>query len=183
VKVDIANAAKLPIQDEEYHSIICSPPYADDKNGVGYFQFSRYMLEWLGMSPETINSFKRRFCGGVKHGKKLPPSMTLFAVASHVKSRSPKQYEEAAAFYDDYFETLREMRRVVTDWIVIVTGNRVLSRTLFDNANITIELFDSLGGVKLVDYYSRTILKKRIPNLGTDGGGINVEHVLIFKKD
>jgi DNA modification methylase len=181
-KVEIANARRLPVENEVYHSIICSPPYADDTNGVGYFQFSRYMLEWLGMEPETINSHKRDFLGGRKKGKKLPPTMTLYTAVSNVKKRSQKHYKDAVAFYADYYQALIEMKRVVSNWIIIVIGNRILSRTLFDNANITLELFDTIGGVKFVDYYSRTIRKKRIPNLGGDGGGTNIEHILVFKK-
>ncbi len=181
-RAEMADAKNLPVEDEEYHSIICSPPYADDTNGVGYFQFSRYMLEWLGMPRESINMHKKRFLGGNKNGKKVPPSMTLHTAVANVKTRSQKHYKDAVAFYADYYHTLLEMKRVVSNWIIIVIGNRVLSRTLFDNANITLELFNSIGGVKFVDYYSRTIRKKRIPNLGSDGGGISVEHILVFKK-
>lgn len=179
--IETEDITKLPLNDEEFHSIICSPPYADDTNGVGYFQFSRYMLEWIGMPPETINKHKKRFLGGNKKGKEAPPSETFLDSASKVKERSQKHYKEAVAFYADYYKALSEMKRVVSDWIIIVIGNRVLSRTLFDNANITIELFQSLG-VPLSDYSSRENNKKRIPNLGGDGGGTNVEHILIFKK-
>lgn len=180
--IETGDTKKLPLKDEEFHSIICSPPYADDTNGVGYFQFSRYMLEWIGMTPETINKYKKRFLGGNKKGKAPPPSETFHDSASKVKERSQKHYKEAVAFYADYYKALSEMKRVVSDWIIIVIGNRVLSRSLFDNANITIELFQSLG-IPLSDYYSRENNKKRIPNLGGDGGGTNVEHVLIFKKN
>lgn len=173
---------KLPLKDEEFHSIICSPPYADDTNGVGYFQFSRYMLEWLGMAPEAINEYKKRFLGGNKKGKKPPPSETFLDAVSKVKDRSQKHYKEAIAFYADYYKALSEMKRVVSNLIIIVIGNRVLSRTLFDNANITIELFQSIG-VPFSDYYKRENNKKRIPNLGGDGGGTNIEHILIFKKN
>ncbi|MEW5988975.1 MAG: DNA methyltransferase [Chloroflexota bacterium] len=181
-RVELADARQLPLEDGEYHSIICSPPYADDTNGVGYFQFSRYMLEWLGMSPDTINRYKRQFLGSNLSIKTVPPSMTFYIAAANVKARNQQHYKEAVAFYADYYQALSEMKRVVTDWIIIVIGNRVLSRTLFDNANITLELFKHIGGVKFVDYYSRTIRKKRLPNLGGDGGGISVEHVLVFKK-
>lgn len=181
-RVELADARELPVKDEQYHSIICSPPYADDTNGVGYFQFSRYMLEWLGMPTDAINFQKSRFLGGTKSGKVMPPSMTLQIAASKVRERNKKHYQDALAFYADYYQALIEMKRVVTDWIIIVIGNRVLSRTLFDNANITLELYNSSADVELVDYYSRTIRKKRIPNLGGDGGGINVEHILIFRK-
>ena len=95
---------------------------------------------------------------------------------------TPAFYKEAVAFYADYYKVLSEMKRVVSDWIIIVIGNRVLSRTLFDNASITTELFQSLG-VSLYDYYKRENNKKRIPNLGGDGGGTNVEYILIFKKN
>jgi hypothetical protein len=108
--------------------------------------------------------------------------MTLYTAVSNVKKRSQKHYKDAVAFYADYYQALIEMKRVVSNWIIIVIGNRILSRTLFDNANITLELFDTIGGVKFVDYYSRTIRKKRIPNLGGDGGGTNIEHILVFKK-
>lgn len=180
--VGLENARNLPVDDAEYNSIICSPPYADDTNGVGYFQFSRYMLEWLNMSRSNINTYKREFLGEIKADKSIPPSMTLHTAASRVAERSQKHYKEAVAFYADYYEALVEMRRVVRDWIIIAIGNRVLARTLFDNANITLELFQTIDGVEFADYYSRTIRKKRIPNLGADGGGINIEHILIFKK-
>jgi site-specific DNA-methyltransferase (cytosine-N4-specific) len=181
-RVEVADARNLPIKDEEYHSIICSPPYADDKNGVGYFQFSRYMLEWLGLTPTVINRHKNRFLGDVLQDKILPPSMTLQGAAANVQARSTQHYKEAVAFYADYYQALTEMKRAVTHWIIIIIGNRVLSRTLFDNANITLELFNAIGGIKFVDYYSRSIRKKRIPNLGADGGGISLEHILVFKK-
>jgi hypothetical protein len=129
-----------------------------------------------------IDKHKNRFLGGVQRNKELPPSMTLHVAASNVKGRNLKHYKEAVAFYADYYQALIEMKRAVTHWIIIIIGNRVLSRTLFDNANITLELFNSIGGIKFVDYYSRTIRKKRIPNLGADGGGISVEHILVFKK-
>lgn len=179
--VSTEDIRRLPLEDNEYHSIICSPPYADDTNGVGYFQFSRYMLEWLGMTPEAINKYKKLFLGSEKKGKDVPQSETLHESISHVKENSKKHYKEAIAFYADYYQALLEMNRVVSDWIIIVIGNRVLARTLFDNANITIELFKSIG-IPLIDYYSRINNKKRIPNLGGDGGGTNVEHILIFKK-
>lgn len=181
-RVELADILRMPVKSGEYHSIICSPPYADDTNGVGYFQFSRYMLEWTGMTPNEINSYKRLFLGGEKDGKNIPPSDTLHISAHQMASKKPEKCKELSAFYSDYYHSLIEMKRAVTDWIIIVIGNRVLGRTLFNNAHITIELFKEIGGVNLIDYYSREITKKRIPNLGTDGGGINIEHILIFKK-
>ena len=181
-RVELANILKLPLENNSYHSVICSPPYADDTNGVGYFQFSKYMLEWLGMAPDTIMDHKRQFLGGEKNGKTLPPSATLYISGANLLEKKPELYKDLVAFYSDYVQGLSEMKRTITNWIIIIIGNRVLGRTVFDNANITIELFGAIGGVHLHDYYQRVITKKRMPNLGSDGGGINVEHILIFKK-
>ena len=43
---------RMLTQQQSCHTVITSPPYGDDKNGVGYFQFSRNMLFWLGISLE-----------------------------------------------------------------------------------------------------------------------------------
>ena len=64
------------------------------------------------------------------------------------------------------------MVRVVKERIILVVGNRVLSRTTFDNANITVELLNTLG-IKLQHYYQRSLKKKRIFDFGADGGGMN----------
>jgi site-specific DNA-adenine methylase len=180
-KVELANAMDLPAQDSQFNSVICSPPYADDTNGVGYFQFSRYMLEWLGLEPSGINDHRKRFLGGLKATESFPPSKYLEVVISRVKERSEKHFKDAVSFYWDYYKSLEEMARVTTDHIIIVIGNRVLSRVLFDNARITFELFESLNNIKLIDNYDRAITKKRLPDLGSDGGGISVEHILVFK--
>lgn len=182
--VGLDDVRRLPYADESFTAIVCSPPYADDLNGVGYFQFSRNMLHWLGMGPDEIRNHKRRFLGGEPSAGKRPPSRTLErAVACIEENGLSKETHSrvALAFYQDYYTGLREMLRVVRERVIIVIGNRVLSRTLFDNARITIDLMSDLG-VPLEDYFSRTIAKKRIANLGGDGGGTNAEHILIFHK-
>lgn len=99
----------------------------------------------------------------------------------NVEQRSETHHKEAVSFYYDYNLGLREMKRVARKNIIIVIGNRVLSRTQFDNAQITVDFFDNLG-VKLKHHYTRELRKKRIANLGDDGGGIAQEHILVFEK-
>lgn len=174
----LTDATYLPFADNYFSTIICSPPYGDDKNGVGYFQFSSKMLYFLGY--ENLKPYKNLFLGGVKDHKTPPPSNSLEESLEHVLQRNEDHYKEAVAFYRDYYTALNEMVRVASDRIIIVVGNRVLSRTVFDNAKITVEMLASLG-VPLEHYFQRTIPKKRIANLGNDGGGSNQEHILIFK--
>jgi site-specific DNA-methyltransferase (cytosine-N4-specific) len=179
--IQIRDIRKLPFQNNEFHTIITSPPYADDKNGVGYFQFSKNMLHFLGYDDNKIKEYKNLFHGSVKEDKKPLDSASLNKSLLNVKKNSEEKYIEAVAFYHDYEDGLKEMARVTNKWIIIVIGNRVLSRTEFDNVSITIEIFDKMG-IHLQDHLTRELKKKRIPNLGGDGGGINLEHILVFKK-
>ena len=176
--VILADTKMMPYKDNEFSTIICSPPYGDDKNGVGYFQFSSKMLYFLGY--EDLKKYKKKFLGGDKEHKIIPPSASLSKSLKNVYERNQVHFREAVAFYNDYYLALQEMKRVTTDRIIIVVGNRVLSRTFFDNAKITVEMLEYLG-VKLDYYFQRELPKKRIANLGGDGGGGNLEHILVFK--
>jgi DNA modification methylase len=180
--IAIRDIKKMDFEDESFHSIICSPPYADDKNGVGYFQFSKNMLEWLGYSKEEINNHKKLFLGASKELNNLPKSESLEQSLENVlKRNSNNHYKEAVSFYHDYNLGLLEMSRVIRKNIIIVIGNRVLSRTQFDNAQITVDFFKNIG-IDLKHHYTRELRKKRIANMGGDGGGIAKEHILIFEK-
>ena len=180
--IAIRDIKKMDFEDESFHSIICSPPYADDKNGVGYFQFSKNMLEWLGYSKEEINNHKKLFLGASKELNSLPKSESLEQSLENVAKRnSNNHYNEAVSFYHDYNLGLLEMSRVIRKNIIIVIGNRVLSRTQFDNAQITVDFFKNIG-IDLKHHYTRELRKKRIANMGGDGGGIAKEHILIFEK-
>lgn len=185
-KVIRADIKILPYEDNQFDCIVTSPPYGDDKNGVGYFQFSKNMLYFLGLDDKDIKTAKNDFLGEIKVGKDIPPSESLKESLENVKNNGLEKskvthYKEAVAFYADYYESLKEMVRVTKDKIIIIIGNRVLSRTTFDNALITTELLATLN-VNLIDYFQRSLPKKRIPNLGNDGGGMNIEHILVFEK-
>ena len=198
--IAVRDVRKMDFEDESFHSIICSPPYADDKNGVGYFQFSKNMLEWLGYSKQEINEHKKLFLGAVKSADRLSPEMTyrpdspsplergaggeasesLKRSLENVRQRSATHYKEAISFYYDYNAGLREMKRVTRKHIIIVIGNRVLSRTQFDNAQITVDFFKNIG-VKLKYRYIE-FRKKRSTKMDGYVGGIAKGHVLIFEK-
>jgi DNA modification methylase len=181
VDIEKRDIRHLPFPDKKFYGIICSPPYADDKNGVGYFQFSINMLYLLGFTKEEIAADRALFHGTIKEGKTPPKSASLEKSLNNVIKSDSKKWQEAVAFYSDFAEGLSEMARVTRNKIIMVVGNRVLARTSFDNAAITVDIFKNLG-VKLEHHYTRELKKKRIPNLGGDGGGINIEHILVFSK-
>ena len=181
VKVNFADCRELT-KKRRFDMIITSPPYGDDKNGVGYFQFSRNMLYFLGYTLSEIKDARASFLGlGSEEipGDWNPPS-SLSIYLEHIENRSKRLYLEAIKFYYDYFCAFRSIVEMTRGRIVVVTGDRVLARTFIDNGQITLEILQSLG-CPLEHYYSREIRKKRIANLGGDGGQISKEHILVHK--
>lgn len=189
--VRIGNAMKMNFEDNQFSTIICSPPYGDDRNGVGYFQFSKNMLFWLGLTNEQLRQNRDMFLGGIKYGKHPPKSETLTKIIEQIKENpvpsNSRAVEECVSFYHDYQIALKEMARVCSGKIAVVIGNRTLSQTHIDNAAITTELLENVG-CYLENYYYRTINKKRIPVMKPGGGQrdrsggglINKEHTLIY---
>ena len=177
------NILNMPFGDGQFTTIITSPPYGDERNGVPYTQFAKNMLYWIGTKKATVDEHKRQTLGWTDKdtNKSLPQTPTLRSLdQSMTNERSRK---ELAAFYHDYDLALGEMARVTSDRIVIVIGNRVLNNLVVDNGKITTELFE-LHGLPLVKHYQRDLPSKRIPKFGrsptVNGGCIDREDILIF---
>jgi DNA modification methylase len=196
IEIAVTRASELPrgevcvfLQDirkapktVKYHTVITSPPYGDDTNGVGYFQFSRNMLHVLGYSLPEIKSYRESFLG--ENGSDfsdMPKSPSLEAIGSAIAGRSDRLFKDFQHFYYDYYTALAKLCHITRERIIIIIGDRTLARTFVSNAHITTEMM-SLLGWNLEHYYSREIRKKRITNLGSDGGGISFEHILVFKR-
>ncbi|MFC1977573.1 hypothetical protein ACFLWS_04840 [Chloroflexota bacterium] len=141
------------------------------------------MLRWLGWSNEMITEQQRQFLGGNhrKESVEPPPSATLTDILGIVQSKSTTHASVVTKFYRDYYTCLQEMFRVSRKWVIIVIGNRVISRTAVNNGQITFELSNAVGG-EFHDYYTRSIKKKRLKDLGGDGGGTTGEHILVLRK-
>lgn len=174
---------KLSFDDKCFHSIICSPPYGDERNGVSYLQFSKLMLYWLGFDRKSINDSRKLTLGSQKQQpfKLDSPTLEKAFNAIHKYSGSEKGYE----FYQDYFLGLQQMVRVTNENIIIVIGNRILKSILINNGLVTTELMSSLG-CKLIKHYNRNLPSKRLPKFRRDvnhgyGGAIDKEDILIFK--
>jgi len=171
--------ANMPFKDDAFTTIICSPPYGDERNGVCYFQSVKNMLYWLGCPADKLKDRKSQTLGwlGSRKSVEPPPSRTLKETIETVKNK--KSQLEALVFYYDYYLSLKEMARVINDKIVIVIGQRVLDKKIFDNSKITVELFDDVG-VRLEQEFTRRLPSKRLPKLREFGGVINKEHILMF---
>ena len=169
-------------QRQSCHTVITSPPYGDDKNGVGYFQFSRNMLFWIGVSLEEQKRQREAFLGCGIDAHERPGAVGNIEADSRGHPRAENvHYREAVNFYLDYLDGLKQIASVAQERVIIVIGDRVLSRTRINNGHITTDFMRELGW-GLEHYYTRQLIKKRIANLGGDGGGISLEHVMVFRR-
>ncbi len=98
-----------------------------------------------------------------------------------IRERKTAHYREAVNFYSDYRDGLKQIASLAQERVIIVIGDRVLSRTRINNGHITTDFMRELGW-GLEHYYTRQLIKKRIANLGGDGGGISLEHVMVFRR-
>src|SRR5438876_9476882 len=164
-EVFTADCRKLTRQ-QACHTVITSPPYGDDKNGVGYFQFSRNMLFWVGVSLEEQKRQREAFLGcGVDAHTRSAPSQTLLQTLAIIRERKAAHHRDATNFYADYLDGLKQIASVAQERVIIVIGDRVLSRTRINNGHITTDFMRELCW-RLEHYYTRQLTKKRIANLG-----------------
>jgi len=182
-KVDCYPVQRLPYADKQYHSIICSPPYGDERNGVSYIQFSKYMLYWLGFPREAVLESRRNTLGTSDYNIVLP-SETLEETAKIIARRDGGD-NSWLNFYKEYYLGLQQMARVTRENIIIVIGNRILKQTVIENGKITAELMSSLD-FRVCKHLQRTLPSKRLPKLRREvnhgfGGAIDREDILIFK--
>ena len=170
----------LDLANEEVDTVLCSPPYGDERNGVNYTQFAKNMLYWLGYDRKTIQASKSRSLGWGRQERVVPPSPTLLDSLGHIAA-NPTSEREAVAFYSDYYQALHELARVTRNRIIIVIGNRVLNKQVLNNGQITVELMDAIG-VPLEKCHFRKLPTKRLPKMRDFGAAINQEAILVFKK-
>ena len=182
-RVEIAPVQHLPYENKKFHSIICSPPYGDERNGVSYLQFSKFMLYWLGFTREAVIESRNRTLGSSYVDIELP-STTLEKVHHIIQKNNGDN--RWINFYKEYFLGLGEMTRVTREKVIIVIGNRILKQTVIENGKITVELMKHYG-FSLDKHFQRTLPSKRLPRLRRElnhgfGGAINKEDILVFSE-
>lgn len=174
-------ALEMPFKNKQFTTVITSPPYGDERNGVPYLQFSKNMLYLLGWTREDLMRSKSMTLGWLNHNHRefeMPPSRTLKRLMKSITNE--RTLNEAVAFYSDYFRSLKEMKRVTSDRIAIVIGNRVLQNQVFNNGEITTELLQEID-VRLDKKFERNLPSKRLPKMREFGAAINKEDILIYK--
>lgn len=182
VNVIEGDARKLPLRNESVDLIVTSPPYGEEKNTVAYTRWSKLSLYWLGYEQDAIKTLEKASLGRGK-GSIWTPSETANKVLNEVSKYEKERALEAAPFFHDYQESIREMHRVLKkgSYCCIVIGNRSIRRIALDMEKVTVELGSTVG-FKHVKTYYRNIPKKLIPWTTPTGNTIAYENIVVLSK-
>jgi len=176
------DARSLPLEDSSVDLIVTSPPYGEERNTIGYTRWSKLSLYWLNFKSTLVNALEKASLGG-RPASLETNSETANKVLKEVEKMDPERAAEAAPFFIDYFDCLRELERVQKkdSYCCIVIGNRLIRRVPVHMGQVTVELGQKAGFSHVKTYY-RKIPKKMIPWTGPTGKTIASENIVILKK-
>lgn len=178
--------------------LICtSPPYGDNGTTVTYGQFSMLPLYWINKKDlgnfddsllENYSSIDSASLGGSKRNK------TAFHYESdlindYVNSISKAKQRKVKRFVFDYLEVLEKLAIVLKNdkYMILTLGNRRVDNKVLPLTEIT-KNFLKVNCFEVVAELQRNIPKKRMPRKvssvnNCSVSSMNVEHILIFKKE
>ena len=130
----LTDATYLPLQTTIFPRLFVLRPMGMIKNGVGYFQFSSKMLYFLGY--ENLKPYKNLFLRRSKDHKTPPRPIPLGGIFGTCVAEERRLIIENLSLLPRLLYRIERNGALASDRIIIVVGNRVLSRTVFDNAKI-----------------------------------------------
>ncbi|WP_348621573.1 DNA methyltransferase [Paenibacillus polymyxa] len=179
--------------------ICTSPPYGDNGTTVTYGQFSILSLLWIDKKDLTISndqliknfsaidtlSLGGRIDPSISKSDNIP-SMTLVNI---LKTISIDKQKKIKNFFNDYFNVIREMIRVLKPGhlMVLTLGNRRVDNKEIKLDEITKE-FCINNGLEVEAEIVRNISRKRMPAMVSHVSNVgpvksmNSETVLILRK-
>ncbi|WBS98157.1 DNA methyltransferase [Lacticaseibacillus paracasei] len=195
VKVIFGSSSSVPeIADNSFDLLITSPPYGDSKTTVAYGQFSRTSLQWLDldiMRAESVPKLDSKLLGGRITFKELrrTGSTRLDQQLTEIAKVDMKRALEVSQFYQDLYETLKEIKRVMKpgSFQFWVTANRTVKGIRLTTDEIITELFATLDVQKIAEY-NRHIPNKRMPSKNSPSNikgnvvtTMNKENIVVYK--
>jgi len=164
------DAKRMSIPSSKVDLIVTSPPYGDSKTTVAYGQFSRLASQWIGFDEKRIRIVDKESLGGKPQTTLKFESPTLEKVIKKIKEIGSKERRrkgrerEVISFYNDLFDSLVEMCRVLKDngHACIVIGNRTVCSVQVPTDKIIQEMCNSMDFV-YVKTIHRSIPYKTMP--------------------
>lgn len=166
--INCQNFLDFQNNNSSYDLIITSPPYGDSSTTVGYGQFSKYSLAWLGMDIGIGSFVDREGLGGKQKETLEIFSPTFYSIKEKVRLNEEKlknkRNETLHYFFSDYQRSLVKMTGYLRSkkYICLVIGNRTMREVQIPMDIITQEILQKLGFSDWVTLY-RDIPNKRHP--------------------
>lgn len=191
VKIQRADAKKMPLDQCSVDLIITSPPYAN--NAIDYIRAHKFSLVWFGYSIHELKDTRKRFIGSESIQNStlndLPKYSTdkIFQLAS-VDSRRGKSLHH---YYSEMMEVLKEMHRVLKpeSASVIVVASSVLKGIDVETHKCLGEIGQSVGlelihiGERNIDRNKRMMPASHIKNSSQIESRMHKEYILGFWKN
>lgn len=184
------DARKLPFPDNEFDSIVTSPPYGEEKNTVAYCRWAKLTLAWLRMDNKSVRQTEKHTLGAsTSHSDNIDklikdlPSPTAKSLLKEIAKKDLPRIKDALPFFYDYSRCLKEMHRVLKpdSYCCIVIGDRSIRRKPLDMEKVTVELAQDVGFYHKKSFFRR-IPQKLIPWTTPTGKTISRESIIILMK-
>jgi DNA modification methylase len=141
---------KVDFGDEQFDLMVTSPPYGDSQTTVGYGQFSKYSLLWLGEEYASNITTSSDMLGG-KQRKDRVHSPTLKQQLKEIRENETdlknKREKVVNSFFADYQDCVLKVFEVLKDRGVacFVVGNRSVREVRIRMDLITKEIGEFYG--------------------------------------
>lgn len=159
---------QMELKPNQFDLMVTSPPYGDSQTTVGYGQFSKFSLQWLGNDFATVTPTSNDMLGGRRRTDATVESKTLQSqleeICTNESDLKNKREVVVQSFFADYqdcvqkvFTTLKENK-----YACFVVGNRSVREVRIRMDKITEEIGTHLGFTHHLTI-PRTIPTKRQP--------------------
>jgi site-specific DNA-methyltransferase (cytosine-N4-specific) len=188
VQVRRGDARHLPFNEGDFDGAITSPPYGEEKSTIGYARWSKLSIAWLRLGEEIKDSNKNSL-GAIAEKDVLEKlnnleSPTALEVLREFVKADPERVRDALPFFFDYYDTLKEVYRVLKhrSYYCVVIGDRSIRKKLLDMEKVSVEL-GTEAGFKHVHSFFRNIPMKLIPWDTPTGKTIFRESIIVLRKE
>ena len=191
VEVKLADARKLPLEENTIDLVVTSPPYL---NAVDYMRGHKLSLVWLGYTIGELRRIRSGNIGAEKapdHGNYTSIAGKLLSGLKGIENLSNREQCMISRYAEDVFLFTKEIERVLkhNGKAVLVVGNSCLKGVFVENTEILCSAARMLG-MKIMDRVEREIPANRrylpMPDAATISGlqkRMRTESIISFTKN